>query len=319
MGVYRSMDLGSEYIRQVSEDIPVALGSPYKIVIDCGNGVAGELAPRLYRAVGHDVVELYCDIDGSFPNHHPDPSQPENLQDLVQAVIREQADLGLAFDGDGDRLVVVDSAGNIIWPDRLMMLFAQDVLSANAGARVVYDVKCSRELGRYISKLGGEPVLSSTGHSVIKAKMTETGAMLGGELSGHICFADRWYGFDDALYAGARLLEILRQAGVSVADAFQRLPGGVSTPEIRVDMSEGEPEGFMQRFMESASFEGAEIVTLDGLRAEYPDGWALVRASNTTPSLVLRFEADDEGALQRIQATFKKALLAVDGKLPLPF
>ncbi|MDJ0890445.1 MAG: phosphomannomutase/phosphoglucomutase [Gammaproteobacteria bacterium] len=319
MGVHRTMDLGSEYIRQVSEDIPVALGNPYKVVIDCGNGAAGELAPRLYRALGHDVVELHCDIDGSFPNHHPDPSQPENLRDLIQSVEKEQADLGLAFDGDGDRLVVVDGAGNIIWPDRLMMLFAQDVLAANAGARIVYDVKCTRELGRLVSKLGGEPVLSRSGHSVIKNKMNETGAVLGGELAGHICFADRWYGFDDALYAGARLLEILRQAGVSAADAFQRLPGGLSTPEIRVAMQEGEPAQFMQSFTQSASFEGAEVITVDGLRAEYPDGWGLVRASNTTPSLVLRFEADDEGALQRIQATFKTALLGVDGDLSLPF
>jgi len=320
MGVMQSMDVGAEYVRQVSEDIPVALGNPYKIVIDCANGVAGNLAPRLFRALGHDVVELYCDVDGHFPNHDPDPSQPENLRDLIARVRDEQADLGFAFDGDGDRLVVIDAGGNIIWPDRLMMLFARDILSRNPGAQVIYDVKSSAKLGQMIQELGGVPLMWKTGHSLLKGKMKETGAILAGELSGHIFIADRWYGFDDALYAAARLLDILSDQPGAPAEVFAALPGAISTPELRLNMDEGEAHLFMERFCAATQLgDGAEVTTLDGLRADFPDGWGLVRASNTIPSLVLRFEGDDEQALQRIQETFRQALLAVDPQLSLPF
>lgn len=319
MGVMQKMDVGTEYIRQVSEDIPVALGNPYKLVIDCANGVAGNLAPRLFRALGHDVVELYCDVDGHFPNHDPDPSQPENLRDLIARVREEQADLGFAFDGDGDRLVVVDAGGKIIWPDRLMMLFARDILSRNPGAQVIYDVKSSARLGRVIQELGGVPLMWKTGHSLLKGKMKETGAMLAGEMSGHIFIADRWYGFDDALYAAARLLDILSDQPGAAAEVFAALPDGVSTPELRLEMREGEAHRFMERFCAATQLGGAEVTTIDGLRADYPDSWGLVRASNTTPSLVMRFEGDDEQALKRIQETFRQALLAVEPQLSLPF
>jgi len=319
MGVMQKMDVDTEYIRQVSEDIPVALGNPYKLVIDCANGVAGNLAPRLFRALGHDVVELYCDVDGHFPNHDPDPTQPENLRDLIARVLEEQADLGLAFDGDGDRLVVVDAGGNIIWPDRLMMLLARDILSRHPGAQIIYDVKSSAKLGLMIQELGGVPLMWKTGHSLLKGKLKETGAILAGEMSGHIFIADRWYGFDDALYAAARLLDILTEQPGTAAEVFAALPGGISTPELRMDMPEGEAHRFMERFCAATQIGGAEVTTIDGLRADYPDGWGLVRASNTIPSLVLRFEGDDEKALRRIQETFRQALLAVEPELSLPF
>lgn len=317
-GSEQSLEMDAEYIRRVTEDIPAALGGAYRIAVDGANGVAGELAARLYRALGHDVIEVRCEVDGTFPNGAPDPTQPENLAELIQAVREGQADLGLAFDGDGDRLVVVDSQGTIIWPDRLLMLFAFDVLSRNPGATVVYDVKSSARLGKVITKLGGKPVLWKSGHSLIKAKMRETGALLGGELSGHFCIRERWYGFDDALYAGARLLEILRGRGVSPAAVFAKLPTGVVTPELRVPMS---PQAAVELVasLSTDAFEGSRVSTLDGLRADWPDGWGLARASNTMPALVLRFEGDDEAALRRVQDRFAAALRAVEPDLPLPF
>ncbi len=318
-GSLQSMDMGSEYIRGVSEDIPVALGSAYKLVVDCGNGSAAELAPRLYRALGHDVVELFCTVDGRFPNHHPDPTQPENLQDLIAAVKEQQADLGFAFDGDGDRLVVVDGEGSVIWPDRLMMLYARDVLSRNPGAQIIYDVKCSSLLGKVIAKLGGKPLMWKTGHALMKAKLRETGALLAGEGSGHVIIKERWYDFDDALYAGARLLELLQAIGGKPTDAFARLPTGVITPELRVAMPEGAPYRLMQRLPAESAFPGAKLTTIDGVRADYPDGWGLVRASNTTPSLILRFEGNDQKALERIQGVFRKVLLELQPDLQLPF
>ncbi len=317
-GSEQTLEMDAEYIRRVTEDIPAALGGAYRVAVDGANGVAGELAARLYRALGHDVIEVRCGVDGTFPDGAPDPTQPENLAELIRVVRESEADIGLAFDGDGDRLVVVDGQGTIIWPDRLLMLFAFDVLSRNPGATVVYDVKSSARLGKVITKLGGKPLLWKSGHSLIKAKMRETGALLGGELSGHVCIRDRWYGFDDALYAGARLLEILRGRGVAPAAVFAKLPTGVVTPELRVPMS---PQTALELVasLPTDAFEGARVATLDGLRADWPDGWGLVRASNTTPALVLRFEGDDESALRRVQDRFAAALRAVDPDLPLPF
>ena len=315
-----SREVIEDYVRKVREDIPTACGSESrKIVVDCGNGVAGDVAPRLFRALGHEVVELYCDVDGDFPNHHPDPSVPGNLRDLVAAVREHEADLGLAFDGDGDRLGVVDGDGNIIWPDRQMMLFARDVLSARPGAEIVFDVKCSGLLADRIEKLGGRPVMWKTGHSFIKTKLRQTGAPLAGEMSGHIFFADRWYGFDDALYAAARLLQILTECGEPSSRVFARLPAARSTPELRLAVGEGRQAWFIESLLAGDHFAGARKTTIDGLRIDFTDGWGLVRASNTEPSLVLRFEGTDDHTLKRIQGEFRRVLLCIDPSLELPF
>lgn len=318
-GTMQTTEIIPDYIRRISEEIPVTLGNALKVVVDCGNSVPGIAAPHILRAIGHDVIELYCEVDGNFPNHHPDPSQPQNLHDLIQTVQDEDADIGLAFDGDGDRLGVVDTQGNIIWPDRQMILFARDVLSRNPGAKIIYDVKCSRLLGEDIKQHGGEPIMARTGHSLIKRKMLETGALLAGEMSGHIFFKERWYGFDDALYSAARLLEILVNAGRSPDEVFADLPGGVATPELRLDMPEDQHAGFMQQVLEAANFEDGEVSTIDGLRVDFSDSWGLIRASNTTPCLVLRFEGDDAAALQRVTKRFGELLHAVDSSLVLPF
>lgn len=316
-GSVETVDVTADYIGRISSDVQVI--RPLKVVVDCGNGAAGEVAPALFKALGCKVEELYCDIDGNFPNHHPDPSKPENLTALLEAVQQQGADLGFAFDGDGDRLGVVSSTGAVIWPDRLMMLFAADVLSRNPGAQIIYDVKCSKNLASAISQSGGEPLMWRTGHSLIKGKMKETGALLAGEMSGHIFFKERWYGFDDALYAGARLLEILANDERSATEVFSALPDSFNTPELNVAMAEGEPAAFMERLRNSAHFAGANIATIDGVRAEFDNGWGLVRASNTTPSLVLRFEADDEMALFNIQEEFRRSMLEVEPDLALPF
>lgn len=318
-GSMQSADIVADYIRRVSDDIPVALGGAFKLVVDCGNGVAGGVAPQLLQALGHDVIELYCDVDGGFPNHHPDPSQPENLQALIARVHEAQADLGLAFDGDGDRLGVVDGEGNIIWPDRQLMLLAQDVLSRNPGAPVIFDVKCSRHLRDVIKSSGGEPLMWRTGHSLIKSKMKEVDAPLAGEMSGHIFFKERWYGFDDALYTAARLLEVLMKTKKKPAEVFKELPQSVCTPELRVEMAEEAHKSFMGRLKEKMSFEGAEVYEVDGFRIEFPDGWGLIRPSNTSPVLVLRFEADSAEALDRIQGLFRGLLHSVNPDLKLPF
>ncbi len=318
-GKIESEEIISDYVYRITEDIPVVLGNSLKVVIDCGNGVAGAVAPQLLRALGHDVVELFCDVDGRFPNHHPDPSQPENLRALIERVKEDRADLGLAFDGDGDRLGVVDGQGNIIWPDRQMMLFARDLLKRNPAATVIFDVKCSNHLRRVIQEAGGTPLMWKTGHSLIKSKMKETGALLAGEMSGHIFFKERWYGFDDALYAAARLLEILVEQSKPPAAVFAELPGGVATPELRLDMPEERHAQFMQDLVSSARFETGEVFTVDGLRVDFKEGWGLVRASNTTPCLVLRFEADHQAALETVQDRFREKLLALDPTLKLPF
>lgn len=318
-GSLQTMDVLPEYIRRVSEDIPVALGNAFKVVVDCGNGVAGDVAPKLIRALGHDVIELFCEVDGNFPNHHPDPGKPENLSDLISAIQENEADIGFAFDGDGDRLGVVDKNGRIVWPDLQMMLYSRDIISRNPGAQIVFDVKCTSRLPKVIKKLGGEPLMWKTGHSFIKNKMKETGALLAGEMSGHIFFKERWYGFDDAMYAAARMLELLMGFKQSPTEVFAKLPTGIATSELNVSMQEGAHHEFMQGLIENAQLGGAEISTIDGLRADYKDGWGLVRASNTTPSLVLRFEADNQEAMTRIQEEFRAVLLAQDATLTLPF
>ncbi len=318
-GNLQSMEVVDEYVRRVCEDVPVALGNSFRVVVDCGNGVAGEVAPKLLRALGHDVVELFCEVDGNFPNHHPDPSDPANLTHLIGTVKQENADLGFAFDGDGDRLGVVDTDGRIIWADMQMMLFAKDVLGRNPGADIVFDVKCSNRLAKVIKQLGGKPVMWRTGHSYIKSKLKESGAPLAGEMSGHIFFQDRWYGFDDAIYSAARMLEILMAFKKSPTQVFSKLPAGVSTPELRVDMKEGEQVTLVAKLVEAEGFANGKRTTIDGLRVDFADGWGLVRASNTTPSLVMRFEGDNKEALARIQGEFKKAVIALDPNLKLPF
>ena len=318
-GALQQTEIVPDYIRRISEEIPVSLGNALKVVVDCGNGVPGIVAPHILRAIGHDVIELYCEVDGEFPNHHPDPSVPANLEDLIIMVRHEDADLGLAFDGDGDRLGVVDRDGNILWADRQLMLFARDVLSRNPGAKIIYDVKCSRRLADVIREAGGEPIMWKTGHSLIKSKMQETGALLGGEMSGHICFKERWYGFDDALYAAARLLEILVNAKIPPEQVFASLPNGVATPELKLDMPESQHASFMEQVIERADFPDAEITDIDGFRVDLPDSWGLVRPSNTTPSIVLRFEGDDADALDAIKERFRHLLLSIDPSLNLPF
>jgi len=307
----------SAYIRRISAD--VTLARPMKIVVDCGNGVAGGIAPELFRTLGCELVELFCEVDGTFPNHHPDPSKPENLQDLIRALRTTDAEIGLAFDGDGDRLGVVTKDGEIIYPDRQLMLFAADVLSRCPGGQIIYDVKCTRRLAPWIREHGGEPLMWKTGHALVKAKLKETGAPLAGEMSGHVFFKERWYGFDDGLYAGARLLEILSRADDANA-ILKALPDSSSTPELNIGMQEGEPFALIDELQRHAHFAGArEIITIDGLRVEYADGFGLARPSNTTPVVVLRFEADNAAALERIQADFRRVLVTARPGLALPF
>jgi phosphomannomutase/phosphoglucomutase len=316
-GGYATHDIGPAYLERIAGDVKLA--RPVKLAIDCGNGVAGAFAGRLFRAMGCEVTELFCEVDGSFPNHHPDPADPENLQDLIRCLQQGDAELGIAFDGDGDRLGVVAKDGSIIYPDRQLMLFAAEVLARHPGRQILYDVKCTRHLAPWIAGHGGVPLMCRTGHSLIKAALRETGAPLGGEMSGHIFFKDRWYGFDDGLYAGARLLEILSRAADPSA-VLNALPQSLSTPELQLELSEGENLVVIERLLRDATFPGSErIVTIDGLRVEYPDGFGLARASNTTPVMVLRFEAETAGALARIQDQFRRAILAARPHARLPF
>ncbi|MCK0105892.1 phosphomannomutase/phosphoglucomutase [Marinobacter sp. S0848L] len=302
-------DVRRAYLDRIVGDIAVA--APLKVVVDAGNGIAGELAPILVEELGCEVVPLFCDIDGDFPNHHPDPGQPDNLQHLIAKVQEVGADIGIAFDGDGDRLGVVTNKGKIIWPDRLMMLFARDVVSRNPGADVLYDVKCSRRLAGVISEAGGRPVMWKTGHSLMKAKMKETGALLAGELSGHVFFGERWYGFDDGLYSAARLLEILGIEDRHSDEVFEDFPEDISTPELNVEVTESDKFAIIERLGEQGDFGDGNVSTIDGIRVDYPDGWGLCRASNTTPVLVLRFEAETEEALERIKTVFREQLQKV--------
>jgi len=316
-GSYRTHDIRETYLSRIVGDVKLA--RPINIAIDCGNGVAGAFAPELYRRLGCNVQELFCEVDSRFPNHHPDPSQPKNLQDLIAAVKAGKAEIGLAFDGDGDRLGVVTKNGSIIYPDRQLMLFAADVLSRNPGAEIIFDVKSTRNLFNWIREHGGKPLMWKTGHSFIKAKLKETGAPLAGEMSGHMFFKERWYGFDDALYAGARLLEILSQAPDLTA-ALESLPDAVNTPELHVHTAEGENYTLMDALKRSAKFTHArEVITIDGMRVEYADGFGLARPSNTTPVIVLRFEADNDAALKRIQEDFRRVLTTVKPEIELPF
>lgn len=316
-GSYSQTDIAQRYIDRIVGDVKLA--RPMKIIVDCGNGVPGAFAPTLYRKLGCEVTELFCEVDGNFPNHHPDPSQPANLQDLIGALKTGDAEIGLAFDGDGDRLGVVTKDGSIIFPDRQLMLFAKDVLSRNPGAEIIFDVKSTRNLTPWILALGGKPSMWKTGHSFIKARMKETGALLAGEMSGHIFFKERWYGFDDGLYAGARLLEFLSKQP-DIDACLHALPDATNTPELNIKMPEGAHYALIAKLQKDASFNDLrELITLDGLRAEYADGFGLMRASNTTPTIVLRFEADNEAALSRIQNDFRRVLLAADPNLELPF
>jgi phosphomannomutase/phosphoglucomutase len=310
-------DVREAYLERITSD--VSLARTMKVIVDCGNGVAGSMAPELLRRLGCEVEELYCEVDGHFPNHHPDPGQPANLADLIAAVKRRPVDIGIAFDGDGDRLGVVSPDGDIIWPDRQMILFARDVLSRHAGAEIIYDVKSSRALDAVILEEGGRPVIWKTGHSFIKAKLKESGALLAGEMSGHIFFKERWYGFDDAIYAAARLLELISHDKRAPAEIFAALPNTVNTPELHLEMKEGEHHALIKELVAQADFPGAKITTIDGLRVDFDDGFGLVRASNTQPVLVFRFEGTSRAALARIQRQFKALLSGLRGDLTLPF
>lgn len=318
LGEVISRDISERYLHAVSDDI--LLARPLKVVVDCGNGITGVIAPQLFQALGCEVMPLFAEVDGHFPNHHPDPGRPENLHALIQAVKQHGADIGIAFDGDGDRLGVVTPAGEIIWPDRLLMLYVRDLLTRSPGADILYDVKCSRELTKLISRMGGRPLMVPSGYAQMKAKLRETGAPLAGELSGHIFFADRWHGVEDALYAAARLLEILALESAGADSVFARLKTGLVTPELLIPASDTGKFELMDKLLaRQDAFADGSITTLDGLRVDFDDGWGLVRASNTVPALSVRFEGRDKAALQRIAGLFRTELQAIEPKLKLPF
>lgn len=316
-GGYQERDVSEDYLDRICSD--VKLSKPLKIAIDSGNGVAGELAPALFKRMGCEVVELFSEIDGTFPNHHPDPSKLENLKDLENSIDEFQVDLGLAFDGDGDRVGIIDNKKHIIWPDRQMMLYAEDVLSRHPGAQIIFDIKSSNHLGKEIERMGGEALMWKTGHSFIKAKMKQTGALLAGEMSGHIFFKERWYGFDDGLYTAARMLEILSNKDQPADQVFAALPDSCNTPELQIQFAEGEHYKFMDKLKAVADFGEADIFTIDGMRVNYDYGWGLIRPSNTTPCLVLRFEADTNEGLEKVQQKFREQILNVDPDLQLEF
>lgn len=319
-GGRQQMELLDTYRRQIAED--VVLARPLKVVVDCGNGVAGVIAQSLFEDLGCEVTPLYCDVDGSFPNHHPDPGHIENLQDLIAEVKRTDADIGIAFDGDGDRLGVITRSGEMIYPDRLLMLFAEDIVTRHPGADIVFDVKCTRRLPALISRMGGRPVMWKSGHSMIKAKMIETGALLGGEMSGHIFFKERWFGFDDGLYSASRLLELISIQPPEASpgkDIFSKYPAGLVTPEINLTVGEQRKFELIEALKKQAEWGAGRVSTLDGIRVDFPHGWGLVRASNTTPVLVLRFEADKPEELERIQQLFRDQLARVASDLQLTF
>ena len=316
-GKIRKENIIPAYFQEVTQQIK--LKRPLKIVIDCGNGVAGHYAPAFFRELGCEVTELFCDVDGNFPNHHPDPSQPKNLMDLISKVKEVGADVGLGFDGDGDRVGAIAPNGDIIWPDRQMILFARDILSRHPGATIIFDVKCSQLLPAEIEKAGGNPLMWRTGHSLIKKKMKQCDALLGGEMSGHIFFKERWYGFDDGLYVGARLCELLANVE-DIQTTFDQLPNSINTPELQIQKNkEGEQHALIDKLLQAADFPDAKVSTIDGLRVDYDDGFGLVRASNTTPSIVIRFEGKDEKSITRIQAKFRTLFKQVDPELNLPF
>ncbi len=316
-GTLKHLEMLGKYARRIVSDI--SLARPMKVVIDCGNGVAGAIATDIFKGIGCEVTELFCEVDGTFPNHHPDPSQAENLVDLIKAVQDTNSEFGMAFDGDGDRLGIVTREGDIIWPDRQMILFARDVLSRNPGAEVIFDVKCTRTLPTAIEAAGGKATMWKTGHSFIKSKLKESGAALAGEMSGHIFFKERWYGFDDGIYAGVRLCELLSRMEQAPSEVFAALPDTINTPELRLEFEEGEHYKFIEKLQENASFNSGTVHTMDGLRVDFDGGFGLVRASNTTPMLIMRFEADDEAMLKDIQEQFRAVLLKTDPAVKLPF
>lgn len=309
-------DIIDGYLQRITDDIKIA--RKMKIVVDCGNGVGGKIAPKLFRALGCEVIELFCEVDGNFPHHHPDPSVPKNLADIIAAVEKHQADVGFAFDGDADRVGVITNRGKIITADRLLMIYVADVLSRNPGAIIPYDVKCTRHLAAIIAKVGGKPLMVQTGHSLVKAKMKEVNAPLAGEYSGHIFFKDRWYGFDDGIYAAARCVELLSRDARSSDAVFAAFPESISTPELKIAMADDKKFAFMDKLVKQTTFADAKVTTIDGLRADFKDGFGLVRSSNTTPYIIMRFEADNEDALVRIQKAFNEKLLALDPSLILP-
>lgn len=316
-GAREARDLLDQYVAAIAERVKLA--RPMKVALDCGNGVGGVVAERLFKALGCEVDVLFGEVDGSFPNHHPDPAEPHNLEDLIRHVQNTDCELGLAFDGDADRLGVVTRSGQIIWPDRQLILYARDILQREPGATIIFDVKCSRHVALEIAKAGGQPLMWQTGHSLIKAKLAETGAPLAGEMSGHVFFKERWYGFDDGLHTGARLLEILSRSDNPSAE-LEALPQDQSTPELKLPLAEGEPHALIARLQQEGRFPTSQSInTIDGVRAEYADGFGLARASNTTPVIVLRFEAQSAEALQRIQGEFRAALLALKPDAALPF
>lgn len=316
-GVEQQCDVVPSYMQRIISDIHIK--RPLKVVVDCGNGVAGPIIPQVLTALGCEVVPLFCDVDGTFPNHHPDPTIEENLADLKSVVLAHKADIGLAFDGDADRLGLITEQGEMIWPDRLMMLYSRDVLARNPGATIVYDVKCSSHLEDVIKAAGGVAKMCPTGHSIVKSVMRQENAALAGEMSGHLFFKDRWYGFDDALYSACRLLELISGSSLTVSEQFQTIPNSVNTPEIKINISDTDKFHFMTRFSQAADFSPAKIIHIDGIRVEFPQGWGLLRASNTTPCLVARFEAIDETSLREIQSLFKQQMVQVDKELVIPF
>ncbi len=316
-GGYREHEMIQPYIQYVSEHIQ--LKRPLKVVVDCGNGIAGVVAPALYRALGCEVIELFCDVDGHFPNHHPDPTIPGNLEDIRAAVKEHQADIGLAFDGDGDRLGLITNEGDIIWPDRQCLFFAQDILKQHPGSKIIFDVKCTNHLPQKIAAWGGEPIMNQTGHSLIKKRMIAESAPFAGEMSGHIFFNDEWFGFDDGAYVGARALRILASQSTSCSELFAALPDSINTPELKLPMAEDQKSHFMQQLIEKGVFGDAKRITIDGLRVDFGYGWGLVRPSNTSAYLVIRFEAETQSQLDAIQACFRDALLSIDKDLVLPF
>lgn len=314
---YKNLNISDEYIKQVNRNISIK--KKLKIAVDAGNGVAGPIAVEIYQKLGLELIELYCNVDGDFPNHHPNPSDPKNLIDLINEVKKSKCDLGIAFDGDGDRCLILDNKGNIVWPDRQMMIFSKDILSQNQNAKVIYDVKSSSFLANVIKNSGGEPIMCRTGHSYIKKMMRETNAILAGEMSGHVFFNDKWYGFDDGIYCGARMIEIVSNQSIESSEIFADLPNSFSTPEINIPVDkDGIQHDFMEKFKSSAIFENAEISTIDGLRVDYDDGWGLLRASNTTSCLVMRFEAESKERLLEIKNSFISQIRKIDSRLEIP-
>lgn len=316
-GSVTKVDILPRYLEEITRDVKLA--RRMKVVVDCGNGAAGVIAPQLIEALNCEVIPLFCEVDGKFPNHHPDPGKPENLEDLIAKVKETGADLGLAFDGDGDRVGVVTNTGSIVFPDRLLMLFAKDVVARNPDAEIIFDVKCTRRLVPLIKEYGGRPLMWKTGHSLIKKKMKQTGALLAGEMSGHVFFKERWFGFDDGIYSAARLLEILSKEKTTSEELFATFPNDISTPEINIHVTEESKFSIIDALHDAQWGEGANLTTIDGVRVDYAKGWGLVRASNTTPVLVLRFEADNAAELQRIKDVFHVQLKRVAPDLQLPF